>query len=230
MNIMFSPKTLDFLLENRMHDSKEWFLGNKQQYNEFVLEPLAELTRSLSPFMLSVDHRIITDAKIGRVISRIYRDTRFSKDKRIFRDSMWLSFSRDSKSFSCCPEFFFVIAQDCFLYGTGYYCAASQTMENMRSMVLSGDKAYLAAKKAVASQNIFTIDGEMYKRSRFPEASPEDRQWLDRKNISLIRRSTDFDLLFSDTLADTLVSDFSKLIPVYNFFTDMTLSRGENAR
>lgn len=216
---MFSAKTLDFLLENRMHDSKEWFQEHKEAYNEYVLKPLVELTQTLAPLMLSIDNRIITDAKIGRVISRIYRDTRFSKDKRVFRDSMWLSFSRDSKSFSGYPEFFFVISQNGFMYGTGYYCAAADTMDSMRQMITQHDKAYLNALDAYKNQDIFTLDGEKYKRSRFPDASGQDREWLDRKNVSLICGSNDFDLLFSEKLSEVLSENYAKLEPIYNFFT-----------
>ena len=38
----FSPKTLDFLFENHLQDSKPWFDEHKQQYCEYVLRPLEE--------------------------------------------------------------------------------------------------------------------------------------------------------------------------------------------
>ena len=39
----FSPKTIDFLIENRLHDSREWFESHKKEYRDFVISPLREL-------------------------------------------------------------------------------------------------------------------------------------------------------------------------------------------
>ena len=39
MDRPFSQKTLDFLFENRLHDSREWFAQHKKEYQELVIQP-----------------------------------------------------------------------------------------------------------------------------------------------------------------------------------------------
>lgn len=94
---MFSPQTFDFLMENRFMNSKEWFLEHKPVYNEYVLKPLTELAIEMAPSIEMLDPAIVTTPKINKVLSRIYRDTRYSKDKMLFRESIWLSFKKDKK-------------------------------------------------------------------------------------------------------------------------------------
>ena len=36
----FSQQSVDFLFENRLHDSREWFRDHKQTYAEQVTEPM----------------------------------------------------------------------------------------------------------------------------------------------------------------------------------------------
>ena len=33
----FSPQTLDFLVENRLHDSRDWFKEHKEDYKKLVI-------------------------------------------------------------------------------------------------------------------------------------------------------------------------------------------------
>ena len=39
----FSAKTLDFLFENRLQDSRDWFLDHKDTYQAVLLEPMKDL-------------------------------------------------------------------------------------------------------------------------------------------------------------------------------------------
>lgn len=47
MDRPFSQKTLDFLFENRLHDSREWFAQHKKEYQELVIQPLRQLVMDL---------------------------------------------------------------------------------------------------------------------------------------------------------------------------------------
>ena len=76
-----TPEFFAFLVENRLHDSKPWFEAHREVYNKTVLEPLRGLVREMAPVMLTIDSELITQPAVGKTISRIFRDTRFSKDK-----------------------------------------------------------------------------------------------------------------------------------------------------
>lgn len=214
---MFSAQTFDFLIENRINNSKEWFQAHKDIYNEFVLKPLTQLSVDMGDTISAMDEKIVTIPKINKTISRIYRDTRFSKDKSLFRESMWLSFKRDKKEFPHYPEFFVVMNPQMLFFGCGYYWMEPKTMEKVRELVLSDHPAYIKAQKAYDNQSVFRLEGDYYKRTKYPDESAKKREWLDKKSICFTHYSTDFSLVFSDNLADCLCKNLVLMKDVYDF-------------
>ena len=78
-----TKETLDFMVENRIQNSRIWFQEHRQEYIEHVKAPLTELAERLEPCIRSIDPELITNP--SRVVSRINRDTRFTKDKSIYQ-------------------------------------------------------------------------------------------------------------------------------------------------
>ncbi len=214
---MFTPEAFDFLIENRFNNSKEWYHEHKYIYDEKVLKPLAELAVELTPTIESLDQTIVTTPKINKVLSRIYRDTRFSNDKSLFRDSIWLSFKKDKKEFRHYPEFFVVITPEVMMYGCGYYYMVPSAAEAMREMIKEDHPAWQKAFKAYKNQDVFKLEGDGYKRTKYPEYEEEIREWLDKKCVCCTKYSQDFDLVFSDKLGETLAKDLSLMKDVYDF-------------
>lgn len=214
---MITKKMLEFLMENRVRDSKQWFDEHKAQYNEVVIQPLGELVEELAPTMHQIDNQILCVPKVGKSISRIHRDIRFSKDKSKYRDVMWLSFMREKKLYNGVPGFFVEVSPSGFRYGCGYYQASANTMQRVRDLIVAKDPLFLKAKKAYEAQDVFSMEGEMYKKSRYPNESDDLKQWLDKKSIFFMCQSNNFDLLFSDDFAPMIAKHFMTIAPLYHF-------------
>ena len=215
MQTQFSKITMDFLFENRLQNSKAWFEEHREQYTQFVISPMLSLVEELTPTLLEIDDKLLCSPKVGGSLSRIWRDARFSKDKSLFRDTMWCMFVRQ-KNMNL-PEFFFVFSPESFFYGCGYYSAGAAAMASMRKMILANDKAFKTALSAYEKQTLFELDGDMYKKSRHPDMPANLQSWLDRKTIAFIHKSYDFDLLYSNRLAATVAEGFKVLAPIYKF-------------
>ena len=213
----FTSAAIDFLIENKLQDNREWFKEHKERYNKVLLEPFIELVTQLAPDMLKIDSQLITDARVDRTLSRIYRDTRFSKDKSLYRDNMWLIFMRQKKLYDGLPAFYFDLNPFGFSYGMGYYQASTASMNAIRQLIFDNASAFQKADKTFRKQAGFTMEGDVYKRSKYPDMPERQREWLDKKSLSFNRYSKDFDLLFSDKLADTLLEGFRLLKPIYDF-------------
>lgn len=206
---------LRFLMENRMNNSKEWYDSHKDEYKRLVYNPFVELINELAPTMLTIDSQLITVP--SKLISRVRRDTRFTKDKTLYRDNVWLVFLRDKSLMSTAPCFWFEINQKGSSYGIGYYGAEPASMANMREMILDRHPAFIMAQKYYESQNKFVLGGEMYKRSRFSDQPENIRTWLDRKNIYFECVQNNFELAFSKELPEVLKKGFKELKPIYDF-------------
>ena len=217
MKSLFSEKTIDFLIENKLRNDRVWFEEHRDLYDQHVIAPLVSLVQAPEPVMMGIDNKLICSPKIGGSISRIWRDARRpSKDKTIFRDMMWCMFIRQKNM--GLPEYFFLISPKEFLYGCGYYAASTATMESIRKLITSGSSEFKAALSAFENQDIFQIEGDFYKRSRFPDMPENLRSWMDRKTLSFVHRSNDFQLLSSEQLSDAVAEGFKMLAPIYDFF------------
>ena len=206
---------LRFLLENKMNNSKDWYDSHKADYKKYVYTPFAELITELAPTMLEIDSQLITIP--SKLISRVRRDTRFTKDKTLYRDNVWLVFLRDKSAMSTAPCFWFEVSQRGSSYGIGYYGAQTSSMANLQDMVINRHPAFVMAQKYYEAQSQFVIGGELYKRSKFPDQPENLRTWLDRKNIYFECVQNSFELAFSKDLPEVLKKGFRDLKPIYDF-------------
>lgn len=225
----FSQQTIDFLIENRLRDSRAWFAENHERYQRFVIEPLRELVVRLTPCMRTIDAEVVTEPRVDKTICRIWRDTRYSHDKLLYRDTLWIIFKRGRMHSTEAPGLYFEIGPDGFNYGTGFYAPSSSYMQTLRAMVLAGAPSFQAAQRSYAAQDVFRMEGECFKRARYPDQPEALRVWLERRSIGFYAESADFDLLFSDGLADRLSDDFARIAPVYRFLMDAALEEKKRA-
>jgi uncharacterized protein (DUF2461 family) len=165
--------------------------------------------------MKEIDEQFITIP--SKLISRVRRDTRFTKDKTMYRDNVWLVFLRDKSLMSIAPCYWFGLDQRGSSYGIGYYGAQTGSMANMRDMIINKHPLFLKALKCYESQTQFVIGGEMYKRTKFPDQPENLKTWLDRKNIYFESVQDDFKLAFSKDLPSVLKKSFTELKPIYDF-------------
>ncbi|MCL5281485.1 MAG: DUF2461 domain-containing protein [Planctomycetes bacterium] len=121
----FSRKTFTFLRDLGLHNDKAWFEAHRSVYEEHVLTPLRDLVNDLADFMLGIDLSFEVAPAVGKAIARIYRDTRFSKNKSPFRDHVWIAFKRSGKDWAhYIPSYYLEITPTSYHYGLGFYDAA----------------------------------------------------------------------------------------------------------
>ena len=212
----FSEATLDFMALNRVMDSREWFHQHRGEYLRLVVEPMAELVEDMAPAMWKIDPSLIIIPKVGKSISRIWRDTRRGPGLPIYRDVMWITLLR--AKYEGYPSFWFEFSPRCLRWGCGWYQTDPAIMECIRGMILAHDPDWLAALEAFEKQRVFSLEDERYKRTRHPDAPENERSWLDQKSLCLTHEETGLDLLYSDKLSGTLTRDFGRIVPVYDFF------------
>ena len=162
-------------MENKLRDSKEWFREHRKDYDRLVLDPMRQLVLELQPGVWKLDDSLIAEPKVGRSISRIYRDTRFTKDKSTFRDVCWCVFLREKKLYQGPPAFYFEFSPRFVRWGCGYYRASPRDMDTLRGLILRQDPDFYKADKAVGKNGYFLLEGDRYKRSKFPQAQGREK-------------------------------------------------------
>ncbi|ACM20569.1 protein of unknown function DUF2461 [Geotalea daltonii FRC-32] len=213
----FPPSAIQFLRTLRENNSKAWFDLHKPDYQNDLLKPLQALAAGLGPLMLSIDPDLEVTPAINRTISRIYRDTRFSRDKSPYKTSHWITFKRLRQEWKDYPAFFFEISPDSYRYGMGFYSASRQTMDNFRTAVDMNPKKFLTAISFYSNNKIFTIEGEQYKRPLKADISMELQAWYNRKSVYLVSNHQIDGNFIDKKLIKELQYGFEMLAPFYHY-------------
>jgi len=214
----FSTKTIDFLKNLKTNNNKRWFEAHRQDYQDYLLIPFRELVMDLGEFMLTaIDPELEVRPAVNKTISRIYRDTRFSKDKSPFKSTMWLTFKRPFEDWKDAPAYFFETSPIRYRYGMGFYSASKKTMDKFRESIDKKPKEFLKLISLYAKQKDFVLEGEKYKRILDKNKPDEFQNWYQRKNFYLVCNRKIDSRLFSNKLIDDLVSGFEIISPIYQY-------------
>jgi len=215
----FSRKTLKFLKDLEANNNKIWFESHRSDYEKHILQPLRYLVTDLSDFMLDIDSCFEITPAVNKTISRIYRDTRFSKDKSPFRSTVWITFKNRSKDWTTrVCGYFFELSVNSYRYGMGFYDAAPAIMRKFREMIDENPKEFNKTISFFTKQHTFILEGEKYKRIIDKTKSEKIQHWYQRKNMYLVCNRKIDETLFNKKLVDDLITGFNTIAPLYQYF------------
>ncbi|OCG38042.1 DUF2461 domain-containing protein [Gilliamella sp. Gris1-4] len=211
----FSQAGLNFLQDAWIKNSKPWFEEHRAIYDNDLVKPFRLLVEQLTPEMLKIDEWFETRPAIGKTISRIHRDTRFSNDKSLYRSRLWLTFKRPNKDWKEAPAYFFEISPSSYQYGLGYYCSSKQTMDIFRDEIINDTKKFLTMTRCVKKP--FELVGESYKRPLIKEQDAKIATWYNRKNLAVMVTSNHIEDVLNSDLPKKLIKGFKQLVPLYDY-------------
>ncbi len=217
----FREETFVFLRALGMNNNKPWFTQHKTEYYEFLLNPLKNLVSDLSEFMLTIDPYFEVSPAVNRTISRIYRDTRFTKNKSPYKTTAWITFKRPKRDWKDSPAYFFELSPYSYRFGMGLYSASPNTMRSFRETIDEDPKKFNRVVSFYGKQDIFHIAGEKYVRLIDKSKSGAILEWYQRKNLYLVCNRNIDKTLFGPGLVDYLTSSFSLLKPLYQYLLEV---------
>ncbi|MDR0769503.1 MAG: DUF2461 domain-containing protein [Dysgonamonadaceae bacterium] len=214
----FTPTTFQFFNELKEYNYKPWFDEHKPVYEAEIVRPLKALAHILSPAMYAIDPMIETNP--NKVVSRIYRDIRFSKDKTPYRTAMWISFQRISTNWQNFPCYYLGISDSGYSYGMGLYLPERKKMDALRSRIEYEPKYFRKMTTSLIGKYAFSIGGEAYKRTINSSLPEYFQQWIQRKSIYLYKRFPVGAELFTTDFATSLTNEYILLQPLYNYLIE----------
>lgn len=208
------PEALWLLAENRFHNSKEFYDEHKDEIKKTVFIPLQQIAAALSDDMVKLDDKM--NLNPARMTSRVRRDTRFSKDKTLYREHAWIGFRRPKSSWENFPGMWFEVTPNGYDYGIGYYCTSPALMQSYRDEMLEHPEKFRKAVKS-AEKAGFYCDGEVYKKEK-PGDVPQDlKKYYQLKNMTLWMEKKDITVLETSAIIKELREGYKSLQPMYRF-------------
>jgi uncharacterized protein (TIGR02453 family) len=215
----FSEETFRFFEGLKENNYKPWFDEHKLIYEEEVLRPLKAFALALSPTMYIIDPQMNLDPK--RIVSRIYRDVRFSPDKRPYKTNMWITFQRIVSQWENFPGFFIEIGSEGYQYGMGLFLARKKIMDSYRSKVEYEQEHFKAITKDLTGKHGFRVEGETYKRPLVNDLPDYFQPWVQRKTIYLLKQHPIGKELFDEGFASLIAQELSLMHAFYDFLVDV---------
>jgi len=166
----FPPEGIEFFAKLMRNNRREWFQPRKEIFETKMKQPMRELVETLNRDLKSFAPEYVTDP--DKAIYRIYRDTRFSKDKTPYKDHVAASFFGRGT-----------------VHGTGgLYCAVSHKEVAVGGGIYMPDPPLLSAirnhialhheelRRILRAKAVRTLLGELHgeQLTRVPKGFPPD--------------------------------------------------------
>lgn len=212
----FHAAGIDLLQLNRLQNSKEFYEAHKDEIKRLAIQPFHELIAEMTPAMLEIDPQFVVTP--SRMVSRVRRDTRYTRDKSLYRANLWMFFRRPRRERESVPCYYFEIHPEYWGFGCWGGWGRGE-MDALREMILHEDKLFLEAFQAVNACPLVQLAGEEYKRPKFPDAKPEYQPWLNRKEIGAdFREHNDFAPVLDGSFVQPMLEAMQQLAPLYRLF------------
>lgn len=222
----YTDETFEFFMAIKFNNNMEFFHSNHDWYVRAVREPSLQLAAALSDVVEKMDDDL--ERRPNKVVSRINRDIRFSRDKSPYRDYIWLAFRKPGLPHSTTMGVYFDISADGASYGMGFYDENKPLMDALRRNLETAPEEFLDIWDGIKDE--FTLHPKSYKRMKIPDNIPEKaRIWYNLKGFYVEKELNDFKLLKSGALADEIIAGFEKLIPMYRYFYGIAPDEGGEA-
>jgi uncharacterized protein (TIGR02453 family) len=170
----FPRECFTFYRELAKNNTKQWFERHRGDYESQVLDPARRFVSDMGDRLVRLSPGIHADPRVDRSIFRIYRDVRFSGDKRPFKTNLGIWFWEGSGKRMESSGYYVMLEPDSIMLGVGIYQFPKEMMKEYRdSVVHPGFGAQLArAVKSVMKKGPYELGGGFYKK--VPRGYPAD--------------------------------------------------------
>jgi uncharacterized protein (TIGR02453 family) len=165
-------------------EAREWFHANKAVYEEKLKEPMLAIIRRVTDAMLDFAPEHVRPAE--KSFFRIYRDTRFSNDKRPYKDHVAAWWTHTGLDKTSGAGFYFHISPKEVIVAAGAYMPEKEELAAIRHWLVDNYAEFRAILNKPAVKKAFTVfEGNALTRP--PKGFPTEFDGKPHPALDLIR-------------------------------------------
>jgi uncharacterized protein (TIGR02453 family) len=157
----FSPQLFKFLRELKQHNEREWFNANKARYEAELKEPSLAFVEDIGHRLPEVAPHLTADK---RSLFRIYRDTRFAKDKTPYKTHVGIYFRHARSGEADTAGMYLHLEPEHVFLGAGIWHPGTPALKRIRDAMVARPDGWRSAIAAVGPAWQLA-DGESLKRA-----------------------------------------------------------------
>ena len=217
----FGPELFSFLTDLRANNDRDWFAANKSRYERDLLEPSLAFIEDFAPLLEQISPHFRADARpSGGSLFRIYRDTRFSKDKSPYKTNLGIHFRHERAKDAHAPGYYLHIGPGEVFAGGGIWHPGTEGATRIREAIVADPERWRRATRTGAFAKRLELGGDSLKRVP-PWADAEHPFADDLKRKDFFGWAT---LSEADVVAPGFVGEYARICrsaaPLMQFLCD----------
>jgi uncharacterized protein (TIGR02453 family) len=172
----FRPEALTFLRNLAKHNDREWFTPRKAQFEAELREPMLAVVRKITDAMMDFAPNHVRPAE--KSLFRIYRDTRFSSDKRPYKTHVAAWWSHQGLQKTSGAGYYFHVSAKEMVIAAGAYMPEKDQLAAIRHWLLDHHVQFRKLLQKPAVRRTFS-EFEGNALTRPPKGFPSDHPALD---------------------------------------------------
>jgi uncharacterized protein (TIGR02453 family) len=225
----FTRKTLAFLRALTRNNDREWFRARKAEYEQHVRSPMVALLERLARDLPAFAPDLVSDPRVS--LFRIYRDTRFSSDKRPLKTNVAAHFPSRRFPKGEGAGLYMEVAPQWVWIGGGIYMPSSTELNAIRATIADDHRRF---RRVVTAQTfrraVGGLSGEQL--TRVPRGYLKDHPAADylRHKQFIGGREYPADFALSPRFYPQLLTVFRGIAPMVGFLNNAILTRSNDTR
>jgi uncharacterized protein (TIGR02453 family) len=171
----FDQETLRFLAELKTDNERPWFAANKHRCDAHVVDPALAFIDSMAPRIAEISrHFSALPKRMGGSLLRVYRDTRFARDKTPYKTNIGIQFRHERGKDVHAPGFYVHIEPGNSFLGAGIWHPEAGALRAIRAQIVEQPMLWQRARDQREFRRHFTLGGtQLAKPPRdFPADAP----------------------------------------------------------
>lgn len=214
----FGPETIRFLKQLSANNNREWFKENKSRYEEDVLDVALRFIQSMQdPLADIAPHFTASPTRMGGSLMRVYRDTRFSKNKTPYKTNIGIQFRHEQAKDVHSPGYYVHIDPEQVFVGVGMWRPDPDSLRGIRERIAAKPAEWKRVTGDRSFKRQFKLGGESLQRP--PRGFDKDHECIDdirRKSFIAVRELEVKDCL-KPQFQRTVESSFKTAEPYMRF-------------
>jgi uncharacterized protein (TIGR02453 family) len=168
----FTADLFRFLARLKRNNKRDWFLSHKDEYEKLARDPAIRFICDFAPHLLKISPYLMADPRSSRgSLFRIYRDTRFSADKRPYKTHIAMRFSHRGKDVHS-PGFYLHLEPGGCFAACGLWHPEPPVLLKVRTAIVDRSDGWRTVRKLVNWD-------DAGKLSRPPRGFPSDHEFVE---------------------------------------------------
>ena len=214
----FSAEAITFLRGLERNNKREWFHPRKHIYEEHIKKPLEQLVNAVNAELADFSPRHVTPTK--KAIFRIYRDTRFSKDKKPYKTHVAATFFLQNLGKAAGPCYYFHFTPKELLVFAGVYMPERDELIAIRNLLAEQHQDF---ERVLAGRTLRKCMGNLQgeQLSRVPKGYDKDHPAEDlvRRKQWFLESTLEGGAVTSNRMLAEIVGRFRAAAPMVEFLT-----------